>query len=188
MEDYAAKNKVPILLPSSASFLKVILSVLKPKTVLEVGTGIGYSTLTILDSVPKAKVLTVDLNEDRIKRAEEFVKRAGFNVTFLKGDGLDVIRELLAEGKSFDFIFVDSAKGEYPFFNFKVQALLNRGGVAIFDNVLFRGYVCGKPFEKRYKRGVSLLKQFLSSVKHYPNFEATLLPIGDGMLILKEKG
>ncbi|WP_456456721.1 O-methyltransferase [Thermovibrio sp.] len=185
VEDYAKKEKVPILLPSSAQLLRLITSIKKPKRVLEIGTGIGYSTLNIFFGYKKAEIKTVDTNKERLERAKEFFKKAKAKVEIVNSDGLDALREELSRGESYDLIFIDSAKGEYPFFHYKVQALLSRGGVAVFDNALFRGYVAGKEFEKRYERGVKLLKLFLAQVKDYPNFKEYLIPVGDGLLVLE---
>jgi predicted O-methyltransferase YrrM len=184
MEEFAKKNKVPILLPSGALFLRFLVSLVKPKKVLEVGTGIGYSTLNIYYAYKEAEIVTVDSNKKRALIAKEFFKRAGAKVELLEKDAFDVIRDFLFKGETFDLIFIDSVKAEYPFFNYKVQALLSNGGVALFDNVLFRGYVAGREFDKRYERTVKLLKLFLSQAKEYPGVKNHLFPVGDGLLVM----
>ncbi|WP_163328129.1 O-methyltransferase [Desulfurobacterium thermolithotrophum] len=187
MEIFAKENKIPILLPSAAIVLRLLVSLTKPKRVLEIGTGIGYSTLNIYFAHPEAKITTVDLNRKRIVVAKEFFKKARVYIEVLEVDGFEVIRDYLAENEKFDFIFIDSVKSEYPFFNFKFQALLKSKGMAVFDNVLFRGYIAGKTFHPRYTRTVSLLKKFLLDVREYPGFETYLVPVGDGLLISVKK-
>jgi predicted O-methyltransferase YrrM len=189
IEKFAVEEKVPILLPSAAALLELLIKLVKPEKILEIGTGIGYSTIVMAKAFPDAEILTVDSNLKRLKVAKEFFKKADLkNVTVIHSDAFGLIEDLLAEGEEFDFVFIDSVKSEYPFFNFKIQALLSERGMAVFDNVLFRGYVCGKSYdEKRYSRTVNLLKLFLNQIKEYPNFSVTLLPLGDGFLILKEK-
>jgi len=186
IEEVAKREKIPILLPSAAQTLRLITSLKKPREVLEVGTGAGYSTLTVYFAHPQARITTVDSNPKRLKLAEEFFKRAGAPVKTVPSDGLEFIRECLAKGKEFDLIFVDSAKGEYPFFNYKVQALLRGGGIALFDNALFRGYAAGRPYPKKYERGVKLLKHFLKTVKEYPGCRSYLIPVGDGLLVVEK--
>jgi len=187
IEEFARKEKVPILLPSSANLLKLFCKLKQPRTVLEIGTGIGYSTLSILYALKgKCELISVDFNSKRVEIASSFIKKSKFKATLIYDDAFKVLRELLAEGKTFDFIFIDSMKSEYPFFNYKIQALLNKNGMAVFDNVLFRGYVCGNHPEK-YKRAISLLKKFLGDVKTYPNFESSIVPVGDGLLIIERK-
>ncbi len=185
IERYAEREKVPILLPSSAQLLRLITSLKRPQKVLEIGTGIGYSTLNIFFGYRKAKIKTADTNKKRLEKAKEFFKKAGAQVEVVNFEGINLIREELSRGNRYDLIFIDSAKGEYPFFHYKVQALLSKGGVAVFDNVLFRGYVAGKEFDGKYERGIKLLRLFLEQVKCYPNFKKYLIPIGDGLLILE---
>jgi len=186
IEEFSKREKVPILLPTSAALLRLTVSILKPNRVLEIGTGIGYSTLNIYFGYRRAEIITVDSNRKRLEKAKEFFERAKAPIKIVLSDGLDYLRELLSKGETFDFIFVDSVKSEYQFFNYKVQPLLKEGGVALFDNVLFRGYVAGREHDKRYERGVKLVSKFLNEVKDYPNFEATLIPVGDGLLFLRK--
>ncbi|SNR67184.1 O-methyltransferase [Desulfurobacterium atlanticum] len=187
IEEFAKKEKVPILLPSSANLLKLLCKLKQPRTILEIGTGIGYSTLSILYALNgNCELISVDFNRDRIEIASSFIKKSGFKATLIHNDAFNALRDFLAEGKTFDFIFIDSMKSEYPFFNYKIQALLKENGMAVFDNVLFRGYVCGVHPE-RYKRAVFLLKKFLKDVKTYPNFENSIIPVGDGLLITERK-
>lgn len=188
IEEFAKENKVPILLPSAVAFLRFLTSLLKPKKVLEIGTGIGYSTLNIYYGYPKADIFTVDTNRKRTAVAKNYFRKVNASINFFEMDGFDVIRDFLSKGETFDFIFVDSVKSEYPFFNYRVQSLLSERGIAVFDNVLFRGYVTGKKFdEKKYKRGVTLLRFFLKDIKDYPNFSSSIVPIGDGLLVLQRK-
>lgn len=186
IEEFSKREKVPILLPTSAALLRLTVSILKPKRVLEIGTGVGYSTLNIYFGYKEAEIITVDSNRKRLEKAKEFFESAEAPIKTVFSDGLDYLRNILSIGETFDFIFVDSVKSEYPFFNYKVQPLLKEGGVALFDNVLFRGYVAGREYDRKYDRGVKLLTKFLKDVKEYPNFEATLIPVGDGLLFLRK--
>ncbi|WP_456395937.1 O-methyltransferase [Desulfurobacterium sp.] len=187
IEQYASENKVPILLPSAARFLQIICRSKKPENILEIGTGIGYSTLSMLFALKgRCHITSVDFNIERIKIAGKFIKKAGFSVNLIFDDSFNIIRKLLAEGATFDMIFVDSVKSEYVFMNYKIQALLKHSGIAIFDNVLFRGYVCNE-HPPRYKRTIKLLKKFLSHVKTYPGIITSIIPIGDGMLIIENQ-
>ncbi len=187
MEKFAAENKVPILLPSSAKLLQLICRLKQPKTILELGTGIGYSTLNMLLAVNgKCNLTSVDFNADRIEIARSFIKKSDFKTDFICNDIFETITELICNERKFDLIFADSMKSEYPFFNYKIQTLLNNNGIAIFDNVLFRGYICDN-YPKKYKRSVKLLKKFLDDIKTYPSFDISLLPVGDGLLVIKQE-
>jgi len=187
MEKFASQNKVPILLPASAGFLRFLTFSLKPQKVLDIGCGIGYSTANILLGWKGSCVLAVDLNPDRLRQAREFLKGFEGRVTLLHTDALSLLSELLHRQETFDLVLVDCTKAEYPFFNAKVQALLSPGGVAVFDNALFRGYVACENYPKKYRRTVELLKLFLRQVKEYPNHFVLLLPVGDGLLLTWRK-
>ncbi|WP_456438176.1 O-methyltransferase [Desulfurobacterium sp.] len=188
IETFASENKVPILLPSAARFLQIICRTKQPEEILEIGTGIGYSTLSMLFALNgRSRITSVDFNGERVQIAKEFIQRSGFFVNLIYDDAFNVISNFIAEGKQFDFIFVDSMKSEYIFMNFKIQTLLKNNGIAVFDNVLFRGYVCGR-YPEKYRRSVKLLKTFLKHVKEYPGFTASIIPVGDGLLILERKG
>ncbi len=186
MEAFASKNKVPILLPISASFLSLLCTMIKPKDILEIGTGIGYSTLSMYLSINgNCRITTIDSNANRVSIARQFFKKANAkNINVIYADAFDIIEDMMLKSQTFDMVLVDSAKAEYPFLNYKVQTLLNQNGLALFDNVLFRGMVVKKDVEKRYRRGIRLLRHFLTSVKDYPNFRSFIIPIGDGILVL----
>ena len=185
IEEFAKENKVPILLPSSAILLRFLVSALKPKKILEIGTGIGYSTLHMFFANKKSQITTVDVNRKRTEIARRFFEKAKAYIEILEEDAFDAVRKFLAEDEKFDLIFVDVGKSEYVFFNYKVQALLTEKGMAIFDNVLFRGYVATDDVPQKYVRSINLLKKFLEDIKEYPNFESFLVPVGDGLLILR---
>ncbi|RUM91674.1 MAG: O-methyltransferase [Thermovibrio sp.] len=185
IEEFAKETKTPILLPSSAALLRLLVGMKKPKRILEIGTGIGYSTLNMFFANPKSKVVTVDSNRKRLEVAESFFEKVGAPVETVLSDGIEFLRELICREETFDFIFVDSVKSEYPFFNFKFQAVLSPEGIAVFDNVLFRGYVAGRRYDRKYEKSVNLLRFFLESIEDYPNSEKFLIPVGDGLLIFK---
>ncbi|WP_457755078.1 O-methyltransferase [Thermovibrio ammonificans] len=185
LRELATREKVPILLPSAAQLLRLIVKLRKPRKVLEVGTGIGYSTLTIHFASPESSITTVDSNPKRLKTAESFFQRANAPVETVLADGLEFMREALSAGEEYDLIFIDSTKGEYPFYIYKVEALLSDRGIAIFDNVLFRGLVAKdeKEIPDKYKRSTNLLKLFLNQLVKFPNYSTIILPIGDGFAI-----
>ncbi len=188
IEDFAAREKVPILLPISASLLSLIVRLKEPSRVLEIGTGIGYSTAVIKLSGARF-IKSVDSSKVRLQKAEEFFQKHGLRekVEFVQADAFELIRRELCEGRSYDFIFVDSVKSEYPFLVGKLHSLLSESGVLIFDNVLFRGFVSSEDVPRKYERTVKLLRLFLKSAKQVKGFENFLVPVGDGFLISLRK-
>ena len=116
LERYAKKTNVPIIRTEMQSLLKFLLAMKEPKEILEVGTAIGFSALLMSEYGPKdCHITTIEKYEKRIPLAKENFKKAGKEnaITLLEGDATDILRTL--EG-SYDFIFMDAAKGQYIHF------------------------------------------------------------------------
>ena len=139
------------------SFLKVLLQMQRPVNILEVGTAVGFSTLLFCEYAPKeAKITTIEKYEKRIPIAKENFRKAGkeSQIRFLEGDATEILAEL--EG-SYDFIFMDAAKGQYIHFLPDVMRLLKVGGILISDNVLQDGDLITLPLPGGSSIGISLL-------------------------------
>ena len=136
IEKEALDTFVPIIRKEMQSFLKVLLAIKKPKRILEVGTAVGFSAILMSEYAPEdCHITTIEKYEKRIPIARENFKRAGkeHQITLLEGDALEVLKSL--DG-SYDFIFMDAAKGQYIHFLPDVFRLLAPGGVLVSDNVL----------------------------------------------------
>ena len=113
MEKEALDSRVPIIRKEMQSFLKVLLAMKKPKRILEVGTAVGFSALLMSEYAPAdCQITTIEKYEKRIPIARENFKRAGkeTQITLLEGDAMEILKGLTG---SFDFIFMDAAKGQY---------------------------------------------------------------------------
>ena len=183
IEKFAQENKVPILLPVSARLLYLFVKFLKPEKILEFGTGIGYSTLIMHHASPSSEIITVDSNKVRLNVAKEFFKEAKADIKIVEEDARSCISRFFKENLRFDFVFVDIQKAEYFTLIPSIYSILKEKFVVVFDNALFRGYVCGKNYDKRYERTVKLLKKFLDFSKKLPKVETFLIPVGDGFLV-----
>lgn len=194
LEEEAADNLIPILQPEVAQLLETLIAVHQSKNVLEIGTAIGYSTIRLAEAVKSrgGQVVTIELQEEMQVKASNNFNRAGVNslITSLAGDAREVIpMQLAGKEKSFDFIFVDAAKGQYvEFFNLCLP-LLAPGGLFVADNVLYKGWVVpGSVFPRRKKTLVTRLRRLLKLLANHPDFSSSLLPMGDGVLISYYKG
>ncbi|MDI3541017.1 MAG: hypothetical protein PWP66_555, partial [Thermosediminibacterales bacterium] len=107
------------------------------------------------------------------------------NVILLKGDALEILKNMVSTGNyQFDFIFLDAAKGQYVQFLPLCYRLLNTSGLLVADNVLYKGMVANRDLLKRRKITiVKRLKKYLNQVTSHPNLETSILPIGDGVSI-----
>lgn len=185
MEEQALKETIPVVTPMVGNFLNLLVHTCKAQAILEIGTAIGYSTIWLARAAEKTggHVTTIDLNRDRSARALEYFKRAGLAncVTALEGDARKILPTL---GSTFDFVFIDAAKGEYLEYLNLIYPLIAPGGLLVVDNVLFRGWVVpGSAFAPKYDRMVSGLRQFLQDLCENPNFSTTVLPFGDGVSV-----
>lgn len=186
MEEQALKETIPVVTPPVGNFLAWLVKVSGASRILEVGTAIGYSTLWLAKGLEgrEGRITTVDLNVDRATRALEYFKRGGVaeKIQVHMGDARKILPDFQKGG--FDFIFVDAAKGEYLDYLELVTPLIGEGGILVVDNVLFRGWVVpGSEYAPKYDRMVTRLRQFLELLTQNPEFQTSVLPLGDGLAV-----
>ena len=185
IEEEALRTDVPIIRREMQSFLKVLLAMKRPTRILEVGTAIGFSALLMSEYAgPQAHITTIEKYEKRIPIAVENFKRAGKadRITLLEGDAFEMLPQL--EG-TFDFIFMDAAKGQYIHFLPEIMRLLEEGGVLVSDNVLQEGRIIDSRFavERRDRTIHSRMREYLYELKHHSQLTTSVLPIGDGVTV-----
>lgn len=190
IEEKAHQDNVPIIPHETVVFLQFLLGQLKPTKILEIGTAIGFSSSLMAQIVgQKAQVTTIDRFDVMIRQAKETYSRLGNEqqIQLLEGQASDILPEL--EG-AYDFIFMDCAKSKYIEFLPDCLRLLRKGGVLMVDDIFQAGTIL-KPLQEipRGKRGIHRkLNEFLETVMHHPDLTSTILPLGDGViLITKEK-
>ncbi len=182
MERYADEHGVPIADPEVATFLEITVRAIQARRVLEVGTAIGYADIFMARAMPPdGKVATIDISDEMIGKAREYVKRAGLEdrVEFHKGSALAVIQTL--DGP-FDLVYLDAVKEEYRAYLDLALPLTRVGGVFVCDNVLWKGQVAsGRLLADHYRRSTEALRSFNDYFAHHPQLLAQILPIGDGL-------
>lgn len=185
IEQEALDTYVPIVRREMQSFLKVLLAMKRPVRILEVGTAVGFSTLLLCEFAPQnAHITTIEKYEKRIPVAKENFRRAGREgqVTLLEGDAAEILADL--EG-TYDFIFMDAAKGQYIHFFSDIMRLLALGGVLISDNVLQDGDIIESHYavERRNRTIYKRMRQYLYELKHDERLTTSIIPIGDGVTV-----
>ena len=185
LERQACEDYVPIIRREMQSFLKVLLTVHRPKKILEVGTAVGFSTLLMSEYTGEdCHITTIEKYEKRIPIARENFKKAGREdrITLLEGDAMEILKELQG---SFDFIFMDAAKGQYIHFLPEVLRLLGTGGILVSDNVLQDGDIIESRFavERRNRTIYKRMRDYLYELKHNEQLLTTIIPIGDGATV-----
>ena len=189
IEQEALENYVPIIRKEMQQFLKLLLAMKRPMRILEVGTAVGFSAILMAeyDPVP-CEITTIENYEKRIPIAKENFIRAGKEkqITLLEGDAAQILPTLT---ESYDFIFMDAAKGQYPAYLEQVMRFLVPGGILITDNVLQDGDIIESRFavERRDRTIHSRMREYLYTLKHHPELETSILPLGDGVALSVRK-
>lgn len=185
IEKDAEINNVPIISKEIREYLKFIIRTNKNiKNILEIGTATGYSGIIMSEEIQgrNGSLTTIEIDEDRFKVAKSNFEKS--NLKGIKQIFGDAIKEIEKLNKTFDFIFIDAAKGQYKKFFEDSYKLLNEGGIVFIDNILFRGYLY-KESPKRFKTIVKRLDEFINYL--YENFDSvTLLPISDGVMLVSK--
>lgn len=181
----ARADRVPIIRKETASFLQAMVAATRPKRILEVGTAVGYSALLMAQVMPEeTDIITIEKYEPRIPVARRHFAEAGFSdrITLLEGDAGEILKKL--DG-SFDFIFMDAAKGQYIHWLPDILRLLSTGGVLFSDNVLQDGDIIESRFavERRNRTIHARMREYLYTLTHMPEFQTSVVPIGDGVAL-----
>lgn len=185
IEKNALAEQVPVIRKPMQSLLKFLLALTKPQNILEVGTAIGFSALLMDEYSPAGcHITTMEKYQKRIAAAKENFKRAGAEnrITLLEGDAAELLTEL---EDSYDFIFMDAAKGQYINFLPDVLRLLAPGGILVSDNVLQDGDIIESRFAvtRRNRTIHTRMRDYLYELKHNAWLETVVLPVGDGVTL-----
>lgn len=182
LEESALAAGVPIIRKEAQTFIRFILQKEKPKTILEIGTAVGFSTLYIHEYAPAdAQITTVEKVEMRLKEARKNLADHP-RIGLIEGDAGEVLGTL--NGK-YDLIFLDAAKGQYMAFLDDILRLLPPGGMLITDNVLLEGSIAESRFsiERRDRTIHKRMQDYLYKITHCKELDTVILPIGDGMSV-----
>ena len=188
MEEYAREKNIPIMEKDGIAFLMKYIKAHNIKSVLEIGSAIGYSAILMASSSPDVKVTTIERDETNYMECLKNVKKCGFeqkvNVVFQ-----DALELNLAEGTEFDLIFIDAAKGQYTKFFEKYKFFLAKGGTIITDNLKFHNYV-GKSKEiesKNLRQLVTKIENYINFLKNNEEFDTEFIDVGDGLSVSVRK-
>lgn len=190
IEKEAKETNVPIIRTQVQSLLKLLLAMRKPATILEVGCAIGFSALLMSEyGTEDCHITTIEKYEKRIPVARENFRRAGKEerITLLEGDAAEILQKMTG---AYDMIFMDAAKGQYIHFLPDVLRLLAPGGILLSDNVLQDGNILESRFAvtRRNRTIHSRMREYLYELKHHPQLETVILPVGDGVTLSVKRG
>ena len=185
IKEKALENHIPIIMDDTLEVISKILKEKNPSNILEIGTAIGYSAICF------AKFLEPNGNIDTIERDEQRAEEAKINIKNMKlentinvliGDAVEILPTI---NKKYDMVFIDAAKGKYPFFLKEALRLLKQDGIIIADNILYKGYVFSDYNKHKQRTAVRNLREYIKEVTENPNIETKILEVGDGLAISK---
>lgn len=189
IEAYANERRIPIIPHETAVFLNMIVGQIKPQHILEIGTAIGFSGSLMAQHIGKGGHLTtIDRFDIMIERAKANFERMGLKdqVTLLEGDAADILPTLTGP---YDFIFMDSAKAKYYEFLPYCMDVLKVGGMLVIDDVFQGGTILDdeKEIPKRVRKIHRRLNKLMETVLNHPALETSVVPLGDGLLMIVKK-
>jgi predicted O-methyltransferase YrrM len=164
--------------------LSLISKILAPKSILEIGTYTGYSTLCLAEGLAKdGKIHTIDINEELVDIQQKYFQKSEYREQIISHIG--AARDIIPAIKSnFDLIFIDADKSNYSLYLDLVLPKLNPKAVVLSDNVLWSGKVIDK---KADDDDTIALRAYNKKIKEHPDFETILLPVRDGLSISRFK-
>ena len=184
MEEEAAQKKIPIVGPAVARIFFQLATMIQAKTVFEMGSAIGYSTIWWARAVADGgRVIYTDGDPKNAEKARGFFQRAGVanRIAIKTGDALELLSE---EKQQFDIVFNDVDKDDYPRVLRLAAPRVRKGGLFVTDNVLWSGRIADtNPTDSRTKA----IQEFNRALYDSPDFYTTILPVRDGVAVALRK-
>lgn len=183
----ALEAHIPIIMDDTLKVVAEILEKVKPKFILEIGTAVGYSAICFSEYLQKdGKIDTIERDIERVKEARENIKKAEVEekIQIYEGDAVEILPTLQ---EKYDVIFIDAAKGKYPFFLEQALRMSHEGSVIIADNVLYKGYVMSDYNKHKQRTAVRNLREYIAEITNNEKLETEILEVGDGLAVSKVK-
>ncbi len=178
-----------LLAAEQGQFLRLLIRLIGARTGIEIGTYTGYSSLCMAEGLPTdGQLICCDNSKEWTDIARRYWAEAGVDgrIDLRLGDAVETLDSLITDGRegTFDFVFVDADKQNYINYYERSLTLLRTGGLAIIDNVLWRGDVAD-PSDTSER--TEAIRQFNLHVHGDGRVEMSLLPIGDGLTLARKR-
>ena len=183
----ALESHKPIIMDDTLEVIEKELKNNPPHKILEIGTAVGYSAMCFSEFLAdNGKIDTIERDEKRIEEAKKNIKNVGVEdkINIYGGDAVEILPTL--NGK-YDMVFIDAAKGKYPFFLKEALRMLDKNGIIFADNILYKGYVMSDYNKHKQRTAVRNLREYIKEVSENPNLETEILEVGDGLAISRIK-
>ncbi len=185
----ALEEHIPIIMDETLEVIEKYLNKNKPNRILEIGTAVGYSAICFTQFLAENGVIdTIEREADRVEEAKKNIKLAEVEnkINIYEGDAVEILPTL---NNKYDVVFIDAAKGKYPFFLKEALRMINKDGIIFADNILYKGYVMSDYNKHKQRTAVRNLREYIKEVSENPNLETEILEVGDGLAVsrIKEK-
>ena len=183
----ALEEHIPIIMDDTLEVIEKELKNNPPKRILEIGTAVGYSAMCFSEFLSEGgKIDTIERDEERIEQAKINIKNVGVEekINIYEGDAVEILPTL---NEKYDMVFIDAAKGKYPFFLKESLRMINPNGIIFADNILYKGYVMSDYNKHKQRTAVRNLREYIKEVSENPNLETEILEVGDGLAISRIK-
>ena len=183
----ALEEHIPIIMDETLEVIEKYLSKNKPNRILEIGTAVGYSAICFTEFLAENGVIdTIEREVDRVEEAKKNIKLAEVEdkINIYEGDAVEILPTL---NNQYDVVFIDAAKGKYPFFLKEALRMINQEGIIFADNILYKGYVMSDYNKHKQRTAVRNLREYIKEVSENPNLETEILEVGDGLAVSRIK-
>ncbi len=187
--EHYTKSHVPMSVmlvgPLEGSFLGFLASLVQAKRVLEIGCFTGYSALAMAERLPPdGELITLDINSETTEIAKKYWGQSthGKKIRMILGPALESLTNLRGP---FDLVFIDAAKLEYLEYLQRCLGMLSERGLIVADNALWQGEVLNSNTKDEGARAIQKFNDFVAQQR---NLEKILLPIRDGMFLIRKLG
>lgn len=179
----ALEDHIPIIMDDTLEVIKEIFKKENPQRILEIGTAVGYSAICFVQAASETTIVdTIELDEERARQAKENIKVMNMqdNINVITGNAVDILPTLT---EKYDIIFIDAAKGKYPFFLKEAIRLIKDTGIILADNILYKGYVMSDYNKHKQRTAVRNLREYIKEATENPKLNTKILEVGDGLAI-----
>ena len=183
----ALEEHIPIIMDDTLEVVDKILTEINPTRILEIGTAVGYSAICFSQYLqPNGKIDTIERDTERVAEARINICKTEVEdkIDIYEGDAVEILPTL---DEKYDVVFIDAAKGKYPFFLQQALRMIKPNGVILADNILYKGYVMSDYNKHKQRTAVRNLREYIKEVTENPLLETEIFEVGDGLAVSKIK-
>ena len=183
----ALEEHVPIIMDDTLEYIYKLYNNKPISSILEIGTAVGYSAICFTNILKNDGFIdTIERDTERVLEAKENIKLAEVEdkINIISGDAVEILPTI---NKKYDMVFIDAAKGKYPFFLKEAVRMLKDDGTILADNILYKGYVMSDYNKHKQRTAVRNLREYIKETTEDPNLDTQILEIGDGLAVTKRR-